>query len=297
MTISLSSYLAATLLPLAVAGEANDTLVEVSRVGRATAAAPAASHHCFGGTYIDVALRVLGSATEPIDVTAQLFQISQRLAAPAGAPFEIAAGLRLSEAAFVPLERSIELPAVERPTTFELRFFARGETGTTPRTIGRQSLIVYPPDLLRELRAFSEKAPIVVDDPLGRLISFLRSQHINHIDIGSEGLFGLTPRERSATGKAQGRAEPARLALRVCPAATDLRGRECDRDETESMLLKNGCRIVRFREQAQKFPSIVIERTDRATTIDVEIPLLDELDQSPEAQLLLLDIVRRALQE
>ncbi|MEE9611908.1 MAG: alpha/beta fold hydrolase, partial [Desulfatiglandales bacterium] len=34
-----------------------------------------------------------------------------------------------------PPGRSIELPAVERPTTYELRFFAPGETGTTPKTI------------------------------------------------------------------------------------------------------------------------------------------------------------------
>lgn len=292
-----SIWLVAFVASLSPPGETGDVLVEVIWTGRDHAPTVATARNCFGGTSIDATLRVYGSAGKQIDITAQLHQISRSLAAPVGGPLEVVAGLSFGATARAQLEWSVELPAVERPTTFELRFYARDVADTSFKTVGRQSLHVHPSDLLRELRAYSAKTPIVVEDPDGRLIPFLRAHGIEHVDVERVGLHGITQTKRSFGSGAGDPPEVVRLAMRVCPTETGPRTREHDRNETEIALLKQGYRIIRFREKADTMPAIVVERTDRSVLIDVEMPLLSELTESPAAQLLLLEIVRRANEE
>lgn len=287
----------AAVASLSLPGETGDVLVEVLWTGRDHPATKATDRICFGGTAIDTRLRVYGTAGKQIDITAQLHQISRSLAAPVGGPLKVVTGLSFGATARAQLKWSVQLPAVERATTFELRFYARDVGDTVFKTVGRQSLRVQPSDLLRELREYSAKTPIVVQDPDRQLIPFLRTQGIDYVDIDRVGLHGLGQTSRSFENGARDRTEAVRLALRVCPIGTDPHRREHARDETEIALLKQGYRIIRFREKAGTVPAIVVERSDRGIQIDVEMPLLNELTDSPAAQLLLLEIVRRAIEE
>ena len=297
MTLAGHISVAAIVAALSLQGEKGDVLVEARWTGPDDPAQTATAHSCFGGTSIDATLRIYGSAGKQIDITAQLYQISRSLAAPVGGRLDVVAGLSFGTRARAGLAWSIELPAVERPTTFELRFYARDVTDTAPTTVGRQSLRVHPTDLLRELREQSAKTPIVVDDPNEQLIPFLRSQRIDHVDINQVGLWGITQTNRSFTSESGDRTDAVRLALRVCPWETYPRRRERERNETEIALRKQGYRIIRFRERAGALSAIVVERTERGIQLDVEMPILNELSRSPAAQLLLLEIVRRASRE
>ena len=123
-------WMAAIVAALTPAAEHEQNFVEVMWTGRHESAPAETARACFGGTSINVPLRVFGLAGKRIDLTAQLFQVSQELAAPVGGPLEVVEGLLFGVMARTQLEWTIELPAVERPTTFELRFYARDASDT-----------------------------------------------------------------------------------------------------------------------------------------------------------------------
>ncbi len=220
--------------------------------------------------------------------------MSDELAAPVGEPFAISSGVLFDQTARVELGSTIALPAVKRRTRYEVRFFYRAARDTTLRCAGRQVLVVYPTVLLRELRTYGEEVPIVVDDPRGRLAPLLESQEVAFVDVARHGVAVIESARRRGRGHTDGPREPMGLVLRVRTTEGKTEAGSEHLDDLDTALLRKGYCVVRFREGVDRLPAIVIDRAGAGVVVDVGMLLLDSLAEDPQAQTLLLEIIRRA---
>ena len=110
-------------------------------------------YHCFGDRSGEFVLDVQGVTGTRLDVAGRLFQRTRALEAPVDGPFEIADNLGLDETARRVVTASIGLPAVKHATSFRVQFLARDHLAEAWQPAGEIALIVYPSELLCEVRS------------------------------------------------------------------------------------------------------------------------------------------------
>lgn len=170
------------------------------------------------------------------------------------------------------MELSIPLPAVKRETDFELRIRSRRDRDEVWQAAGRLGLRVYPGDLLSPIRNWATSHPLRVEDDHGVLSGFLRQQRIPV--VGGTGTWS----SRAGRG----------VTLFAGPQALRKRA-HVPRREDEA--------IVRFTERETETPRFLIERTGRATSVAVEMRLLDRLATDPLAQKIFLEVFQLVHEE
>ncbi len=219
----------------------------------------------FGGQTVAVPVLVHTLKVEGLTLRAQLVQLTSDLSVPIGAEFEVPLPLNPSGHSGIELDLSVPLPAVQRETNFELRVRSRRGHDKPWHAAGRIALRVYPGDLLDAVRVWAKSHPLRVRDTKGALQHFLRQQKIPVV----------------ADGKTQGFRDGRGVSLFA--GASALR-------EHERFPLPEGEAIVLFTERESDPPRFFIERTDRGTTVSVEMRLLDRLATDPLAQKIFLAV-------
>ena len=219
----------------------------------------------FGGQTVAVPVLVHALKVEGINLRAQLVQLTSNLSVPIGAELEVPLPSNPSPHSGIELDLSVPLPAVQRETNFELRVRSRRGHDKPWHAAGRIALRVYPGDLLDSVRVWAKSHPLRVRYGNGSLQRFLRRQRIPVV----------------ADGKAEGFHDGPGVSLFA--GASALR-------KHKRFPLPEGEAIVLFTERESEPPRLFIERTDRGTTVSVEIRLLDRLATDPLAQKIFLEV-------
>ena len=219
----------------------------------------------FGGQTAAVPVVVHAPEVEGLTLRAQLVQLTSNLSVPIVAELEVPLPSNPSPHSAIELDLSVPLPAVQRETNFELRVRSRRGHDKPWHAAGRIALRVYPGDLLDSVRVWAKSHPLRVRHGNGSLQRFLRQQRIPVV----------------ADGKAQGFGDGRGVSLFAGESA--LR-------EHERFPLPEDEAIVLFTERESEPPRLFIERTDRGTTVSVEMRLLNRLATDPLAQKIFLEV-------
>ena len=219
----------------------------------------------FGGQPVAVPVLVHALEVEGLTLRAQLVQLTSNLSVPIGAELEVPLPSNPSPHSGIELDLSVPLPAVQRETNFELRIRSRRGHDKPWHAAGAIALRVYPGDLLDSVRVWAKSHPLRVRDGDGSLQHFLRRQRIPVV----------------ANGKARGLRDGRGVSLFAgAPALRE--HKRFPRLEDEAVVL--------FTEQESEPPRLLIERTDRGTTVSVEMRLVDRLATDPLAQKIFLEV-------
>lgn len=251
-------------LPLPARGDSPVVLAEVGSI------ASPRLEHVFGGRPISVPLVLYGTPGVRADVRARLVQVAPGLAAPAGNPVDVASGVDFSVGLRRELSFDVMVPAVERESRFELTVLLRAPPSKDWRPVGTLVLRAYPNDLLKPLKRWSERQPLRLDDPSGKLERFLTAQGIAVLDLSARSL--EKPDGPVVTVLVDGTGDLARAKARA----------------------RRGEAVVLLRERAAAFPRIERMRWGGGALLVVELPLLDRLSVDPQAQILFLELLRSA---
>jgi hypothetical protein len=246
-----------------------DSPAVLAEVGARSIASPRLEH-VFGGRPVSVPLVLYGTPGVRADVRARLVQVAPGLAAPAGQPMDIASGVDFSAGLRRELSFDVMVPSVERESRFELTVFLRVPPRKDWRPVGTLLLRAYPSDLLKPLKQWTERQPLRLDDPSGKLERFLAAQGIAILDLSARSL-----------EKGDG------------PIVTVLVDGSDDLARAKSRA-QHGEAVVLLRERARAFPRIERIRRGGSSLLVVELPLLDRLAVDPQAQNLFLELLRSA---
>jgi hypothetical protein len=255
-----------TALPVQALAEPPAVLAEV---GARSLASPRLQH-VFGGRPVSVPLVLYGLPGARADVRARLVQVAPGLAAPAGEPVAIASGVDFSAGLRRELFFDVIVPAVERESRFELTVLLRAPPSEDWRPVGTLLLRAYPNDLLKPLRRWTERQPLRLDDPSGKLERFLAAQGIVSLELNARSL-----------EKGEG------------PVVTVLVDGSDDLARAKARA-QRGEAVVLLRERAGGFPRIERIRWGAGSLLVVELELLDRLAVDPQAQNLFLEVLRSA---
>lgn len=248
-------------------GQSSAVLAEI---GARPAASPS-FQHVFGGRPVSVPVVLHGMPGARAEVRARLVQVAAGLAAPAGEPVDIAAGaVDFSAGLRRELSVDVMVPTVDRESRFELAVFLRAPPSGEWRPVGTVLLRAYPTDLLKPLKRWTERQPLRIGDPSGKLESLLVAQGIAVLDVNAQSLEkGDGP---VVTVLVDGTDDLARATARA----------------------RRGEAVVVLRERTGAFPRIERMRWGAGSLVLVELPLLDRLALDPQAQNLFMDVVRSA---
>ena len=253
-------------LPLQALAQSPAVLAEV---GARSVASPRLQH-VFGGRLVSVPVVLYGVPGARADLRARLVQVAPGLAAPAGEPVDIAAGVEFGAGLRRELSVDVMVPAVDRESRFELTVFLRAPPSGDWRPVGTLLLRAYPNDLLKPLKRWTERQPLRLDDPSGKLERFLAAQGIASLDLNARSL-----------EKGDG------------PVVTVLVDRTDDLTRAKARA-RRGEAVVLLRERAVAFPHIERISLGGGSLLVVELPLLDRLAVDPQAQSLFLELLRSA---
>lgn len=248
-------------------GQSSAVLAEI---GARPAASPS-FQHVFGGRPVSVPVVLHGMPGARAEVRARLVQVAAGLAAPAGEPVGVAAGaVDFSAGLRRELSVDVMVPTVDRESRFELAVFLRAPPSGEWRPVGTVLLRAYPTDLLKPLKRWTERQPLRIGDPSGKLESLLVAQGIAVLDVNAQSLEkGDGP---VVTVLVDGTDDLARATARA----------------------RRGEAVVVLRERTGAFPRIERMRWGAGSLVLVELPLLDRLALDPQAQNLFMDVVRSA---
>ena len=248
-------------------GQSSAVLAEI---GARPAASPS-FQHVFGGRPVSVPVVLHGMPGARAEVRARLVQVAAGLAAPAGEPVGVAAGaVDFSAGLRRELSVDVMVPTVDRESRFELAVFLRAPPSGEWRPVGTVLLRAYPTDLLKPLKRWTERQPLRIGDPSGKLESLLVAQGIAVLDVNAQSLEkGDGP---VVTVLVDGTDDLARATARA----------------------RRGEAVVVLRERTGAFPRIERMRWGAGALVLVELPLLDRLALDPQAQNLFMDVVRSA---
>ena len=218
---------------------------------------------------VSVPVVVYGTPGVRADLRARLVQLAPGLAAPAGEPMDVASGVDFSAGLRRDLSFDVMVPAVERESRFELTVFLRAPPSGAWRPVGTLLLRAYPNDLLKPLKRWTERQPLRLDDPSGKLERFLSAQGIAVVDLNARSL-----------EKTDG------------PVVTVLvDGGDLARAKARA---RRGDAVIVFRDRAGAFPRIERTQWGMGSLQVVELELLDRLPVDPQAQNLFLELLRSA---
>jgi hypothetical protein len=168
------------------------------------------------------------------------------------------------------LSVDVMVPTVDRESRFELAVFLRAPPSGEWRPVGTVLLRAYPTDLLKPLKRWTERQPLRIGDPSGKLERFLAAQGIAFLDLNARSLEkGDGP---VVTVLVDGTDDFARAKARA----------------------RRGEAVVVLRERVGAFPRIERMRWGAGSLLLVELALLDRLAGDPQAQTLFLDVIGSA---
>lgn len=225
-----------------------------------------APYRFFAGRTVTLPLLICAPEPEGLTIRAELVQLTSRLAVPAGVEIDVPLSGRPTAGGGTELDLAVALPAVNRETDFELRFRSSRPGDRASQAAGRIPLRVYPTDVMRPVREWTQSHPIRVEDDGGSLIEFFTQQGIGVTD---------KPEARSITVYAGPRAL----------------------QKQTHVPLRDGETIILLSERETDTPHFVIDRTGRGTTVRVEMRLVDRLGTDPLAQKTLLEMFQHLIEE
>lgn len=253
-------------LPLQASGEAPAVLAEVGV--RPSTSPPI--EHVFGGRPISVPIVLYGTPGARADVRARLVQVAPGLRTEANEPVDVASGVEFSSGLRRELSFDLMVPAVERESHFEMTVFLRAPPSRDWRPVATLRLRAYPNDLLKPLKRWTERQPLRLEDPSGKLDRFLAAQGIAVLDLNARSL-----------EKTDG------------PVVTVLVDGTGDLGRAKARA-RRGEAVVMLRERAGAFPRIEWIRFGGGSLLVIEMELLDRLAVDPQAQTLFLELLRSA---
>lgn len=276
--------------------DAAEVTVVVHPPSRDERLSPERGHDCFGDGTVRLELDVLGTVESSVDLVGQLFQLTAALAVPTGEPMKIVVARPFDDTARFRVSVTVRLPAVKRPSRFDFRIHGRPVAESAWRPVGHQVFEVYPRGIMSELANVGKTLTFILNDHDARLTSFLEDEGISYKVLSGVALSELPPiRVADRTASAAMYAED-RLVLRVLSSETDTR-RVGTNDPVLDDLLRKGFCVIQFREKARTVPAVFVRQVVPGVRVDVELPLIDALADSPRAQLFLLDVIRLALDD
>ena len=230
----------------------------------------------FAGAGREVSVRVHNPSTSPVaaDLRTRLYQASSATVAPLGeTPWKkltVLAGQTVLESAVV------TFPAVKAET----RLLVQWLDGTN-KVIGVTEVLVFPPDLLKDLRPLADEATIGVVDPQNQIKPLLKAAAVEYQDLEDSGL----------------EAYAGKLAI-IGPFQSRAQMREGLPDRVKALAHK-GVAVVWIQPPPEKGhelkPSFYTVPEGKAAVVVVQADLAANLAQSQQAQLNLIQLARFAL--
>jgi hypothetical protein len=163
----------------------------------------------------------------------------------------------------------------------ETRFLVQWLEGTNT-LIGTTEVLVYPPDLLKELKPLLGEEPLGVFDPQNQLKPLLKAAAVECQDLEDTGL-------ENFHGK---------LAI-IGPFSTRAQMRESHANRSVKALAQKGAAVVWIQpppaKRAQLKPSFYTVPEGKGAVVVVQPDLVANLAVSPQAQLNLIQFARVAL--
>jgi hypothetical protein len=203
------------------------------------------------------------------------------LAAPVGPSIEVATGVELGGEAWHDFSLTLDCPAVNQITTWELRHQIRMVGEDSWQSVGTTRIAVYPPDLLQPLRKLATTQPWFVSDPPGKLKAFLTEHGIPFRDLES-------PAGRQTFERGQVKAEPA-LVLWV-REPVDPRRPPVPRRRMPAPA--KAARVLIFDEPSPVLLYTTLRLEPHRTSVTVDMNLLSTLTDDPRAQMRLVEALR-----
>jgi hypothetical protein len=215
-----------------------------------------------------------GDKSAVADVRMQLYQTSSATAVPlsekAWKKIEFLPGQTVFESA------SMDFPAVNAETRFLIQWL-----GGTNRVIGRTEVLVYPTNLLSELKPLLGEDNLGVLDPNGELKPLLKQNHVEFSDLGEAALEDF-----------QGK-----LAI-IGPFSTKAQMRE-GLAQTIQKIARKGAAVVWIQPppgpKDQIKPSFYIVPEGKGLVVVVQADLVAKLPENPKSQLNLVYFCKLAL--
>lgn len=226
--------------------------------------------HVFGGQSIPLSVVVYGAPNARSSLKGRLFQVTQALAVPLGGDINIASDIEFSSGIRREIKFGLAVPIVKRETDFELPVFVRFRSDGPWRKTGSLRLRVYPADLLRPLRDWTDRQPLRLRDATGKLEAFLKTQGIEYLDLNTRSL--------------QHSNDPGVTLVAGGEDGLALAKREADRGEV----------VVAFRERVVTIPRVEAKPSGNGSLVTVELEMLDSLPTHPNVQKAFLEIIEMA---
>jgi len=235
------------------------------------------SQHLFSGKQrsVSVMFRNASKVPEETSVRAKLFQLTSATTAPVielpAKPLRVLEGQTISETV------TIDLPMVRTPTRFLLRW---SDTGT--RSLGQTDIIVYPADLLKELKSVLGDGRVGLLDPQNQLKPLLKSLEVDAEDLEDKELEEYEGKLIIAGPFASATQVPARFGERL------------------RKLRERGVATVWIQPRQRGLPTtdpsyFIAEDAKQPAVIIAAAETIADIGNNPEAQIRLLKMVSLAI--
>lgn len=289
---SLSILVVFALIP----GDGSDVSVNIHPYNRSDLLSQEVDQDCFGGTTTHLDLEVSGVTGTLIDLVGQLFQLTDTLAATVSEPMVIAEAKRFDHTARFHVPVSLRIPAVKRRSRFAFRIRSRKMSDSKWQTAGHYIFEVYPNNLMYGIAAYAEKQTLFLVSNDSRLGSFFRGAEISFRELDEQELKALSIASQYDRTPAPQSSQRRPLILRVLSANSNTVDNGVP-DPIDEGLLCKGFGIINFQEIVRTFPAVFVRQTISGVQVDVELPLIELLADSPRAQNLLTKIIEMAIME
>ena len=230
----------------------------------------------FAGAGREVSVRLHNAGASPVaaDLRTRLYQASSATAAPLGeAPWKklvVLAGQTVLEST------ALTFPPVEAETSLLVQWLD-GKN----KVIGVTEVLVYPPDLLKDLRPLADEAPIGAFDPQNQVKPLLKAAAVDYQDLEDRGLDAFD----------------GKLAI-IGPFQSWAQMREGLPNRVKAQARK-GAAVVWIQPPPEKRhelkPSFYAVPEGKGAVVVVQADLVVNLADSPQAQLNLMHFAQLAL--
>lgn len=252
--------------------ETNSLVIETVGIGKDLKLDAAKVHHVFGGQTVNFILSVYGPAGEKFEIKADLIQGATSIVAPIQKDIPVVSDLDFSRSVCQKVDFPVTMPAVERSSTFYLRYRFRSAGEKKWRNAGNVDIRVYPPDILKPVQEFAKKNTLYLYGENETLSRFFPAKEIKVEDM------------RDNFPKAE--KQPCLIFAEYL---------DNDWFKLPKELPDNQVVIV-FYPASKKLPKLIIKQLGKGTMIEVKMELLSRLMQDPEAQESFMEIFNNAVE-
>lgn len=228
-----------------------------------------------GGRTLSLRVHNSGARLVEADLHARLYQTSSATAAPLSEmPWK---KLTMLPGQTVLESATVAFPAVKAETRFLVQWLAG-----TSKVAGITEVLVYPPDLLKDLQPVPGEDPLGVLDPLNQLKPLLKAAGIECQDLEDTELTGYR----------------GKLAI-IGPFRSAAQMRERLANHCIKALAQRGVAVVWIQppleERREVKPSYYTVQEGKAAVVVVQADQVANLAENPQAQLNLIQFARLAL--